>query len=198
MGLYFDNQREAYRVHLTAPLALGGKRISRLLPKTIKADEAQVIHDRMKAELYCAAHLPNREMGWDDYVNSASADKKSWFHAMLQRSRRHAKTYGRQHVLTERQLQFICMRSAGRCEVTGIKFSERQLPGRTVRPFRQSLDRKDATKGYDVDNCRLVLTSVNIAMSAWGEEVIQQVAVGYVVNKFCAPGLMGYLKLVTV
>ena len=40
--------------------------------------------------------------------------------------------------------------------------------------------------------------AVNIAMSAWGEEVLREVAVGYVINKFCAPGLVGFLKKTSI
>src|SRR4051812_4417983 len=136
MGMYFDEQKQSYRVCLASPKALGRKRVSRLLPKSMSKEQAQIIHDRMKAELFCAAHLPNKEVGWNDYVEAAVADKQSWFHSMLQRSRRRAGARDRAHVLTATQLKFICLRSAGRCEVTGIKFSEQQLPGRSIRPFR--------------------------------------------------------------
>jgi hypothetical protein len=198
MGLHFDSGKQAFRIQLANGKALGRKRISRLLPRATTREHAQAIHDKMKAELYASAYLPNKERGWEEHVACAVEEPSSWFHAMLQRSRRHAKARGREHVLSEGQLQFICLRSAGRCEVTGIRFSSEKLAGRSIRPFQPSLDRIESSKGYNADNCRLVLTAVNLAMSAWGEEVLREVALGYVINRFCAQGLVNYLKKIDI
>jgi hypothetical protein len=198
MGLHFDQQKQAFRVQIHQMVDGERRRISRLLPKLTTNAQARAIHDKMRADLFASAHLPNQETGWPDYVAAAFSDHASWFHDMLRRSRRHAAARGRPHHLTESALRFICLRSAGRCEVTGIRFSTERLPGRSIHPFKQSLDRIDSSRGYEIQNCRLVLTAVNIAMSAWGEDVLREVAVGYVINRFCAPGLVSYLKKTTV
>ena len=42
-----------------------------------------------------------------------------------------------------------------------------------------SLDRIDSSKGYTVENCRLVCTAVNLAMNEWGEDVLERIALYY-------------------
>lgn len=65
----------------------------------------------------------------------------------------------------------------GRCALCGIPFDFARR-GRKRRPFAPSVDRIDCSRGYALDNCRLVCVAVNYAMSDWGEGVLRQIAHG--------------------
>ena len=86
-------------------------------------------------------------------------------------SRRGARRRGIEYSLTLRDIQRLVDRAQGRCEVTGLPFSQEKL-GRTSRPFIASLDRIDSTLGYHPGNMRLVCHCVNRAMNDWGEQVL--------------------------
>jgi hypothetical protein len=57
-----------------------------------------------------------------------------------------------------------------RCAITGAKFSFDRYGNTLKRPFVPSIDRIDSSKGYTMDNCRVVCSITNIAMNAWGEK----------------------------
>jgi hypothetical protein len=71
---------------------------------------------------------------------------------------------------------------SGCCEVTGIKFdltiNTKENRGK-MRPFVPSIDRKDCSKGYTPDNCRLTLLAFNTAIGAFGDEVYTKIAIAY-------------------
>ena len=68
-------------------------------------------------------------------------------------------------------LQIMLLRANGRCEITGVPFSE-ETWGAYRRPFRMSIDRKDSREPYSFGNCRLVCVAANLATNEWGEEVL--------------------------
>lgn len=55
-----------------------------------------------------------------------------------------------------------------RCTLTGIPFQADRIDGKRVNPFAPSIDRIDTSRGYTPNNVRLVLTSVNLALSDFG------------------------------
>jgi len=69
----------------------------------------------------------------------------------------------------------IVKRAGGRCEVTGIWFSEEKVTGSKRRPWAPSLDRIDSSADYRIGNCRLVCVAVNAALSDWGEAVLSKI-----------------------
>jgi hypothetical protein len=74
-------------------------------------------------------------------------------------------------------------RQAGRCALTGIPFVfERPPEGCKNHPFSLSLDRIDSRRGYLRDNVRFVLTSMNLALSEWGESVFRRIAEAYLAS----------------
>jgi hypothetical protein len=56
------------------------------------------------------------------------------------------------------------------CEVTGRAFDYLVPGGRTIDTA--SIDRIDSTKGYTMDNCRMVVWGWNMACSTWGEKAL--------------------------
>ena len=97
---------------------------------------------------------------------------------ILWSSRRNAKLRGIPHELGMAELRTLIARAGRCCEVTGIPFSyDRVGPSsRSRSPWGMSLDRIDSSKGYTVENCRLVCTAVNLAMNEWGEDVLERIA----------------------
>lgn len=78
--------------------------------------------------------------------------------------------------LTREDLNALVVRAGGRCQVSGVTFSDELPPGATRRPYIASLDRIDPTGGYTPDNVRLVCALVNYAMMDWGVGPLRHVA----------------------
>jgi len=77
--------------------------------------------------------------------------------------------------LTAAQLQTLWERSGGTCELSGIPFAIERPTGVMHGPYAASLDRIDATKGYEFSNVRLLCFAVNMALGAWGDSVFMRV-----------------------
>ena len=84
--------------------------------------------------------------------------------------------------LTAAWLRDEFARLSFRCEVTGLPFSPART-GNGRNPFAPSADRKDNAKGYTTGNVRLVLASVNIALSDWGDSHFDQMCRAYVAKQ---------------
>lgn len=68
----------------------------------------------------------------------------------------------------------------GKCSVTGMSFVFEAPPKDWKNhPYSLSLDRIDASKGYEKENLRFVLTAVNLAFSEWGDQVFQTIVRAY-------------------
>ncbi len=86
-----------------------------------------------------------------------------------------ARDVGRDFNLTREN---IAQRIAiGVCEATGISFD--MAPGSDkhhANPWSPSLDRRDSSKGYTVDNVQVVVSAYNYAKSEWSEDVLLTLA----------------------
>lgn len=67
-------------------------------------------------------------------------------------------------------------RASYRCAVTGIDFNLDQHGNTTKRPFAPSIDRIDSKNGYTRTNIRIVCAAANVAIGAWGEDVLFRIA----------------------
>lgn len=56
----------------------------------------------------------------------------------------------------------------GFCELSGLPFDFSQSKNSNFNPMSPSIDRIDSKKGYTFDNCRVILTSLNVALSEYG------------------------------
>lgn len=71
----------------------------------------------------------------------------------------------------------LWLRQKGRCAVSGLTFSDLRFEEAFVKhPFRPSLDRIDARRGYLEGNVRLVCTAVNFGLGQWGDSVLRRIA----------------------
>ena len=78
--------------------------------------------------------------------------------------------------MTRDQFETLWARAAGRCELTAIRFSMERIRKCIKRPWSPSIDRLDCSRGYELDNCRLVCTAVNLALNEFGDEVLRKIA----------------------
>jgi hypothetical protein len=93
--------------------------------------------------------------------------------SILWRIRMRAKKKGIVCELTKEWLQ--ARLDAGVCELTGLPFTPQGL----LAPAMPSVDRKDSSKGYTPDNCRLICWALNAAFNNWGETEARKIWVEY-------------------
>lgn len=99
---------------------------------------------------------------------------------MLSAARRRAKTSEKGFELASKDIEDLWVAQGGKCAVTGIALeleNTTEEHNNSRNPFGPSIDRVAASKGYTVDNIRLVVTIANVAMNNWGESVMEPVLV---------------------
>lgn len=118
---------------------------------------------------------------WRAALDAATAQPAAWLHRIY----RGMEQRGRKKGCTMGMLGFMNLleRSNGRCEVTGITFVCGQSLNGRPHPFSPSIDRIDSSDGYHLANCRIVCYAVNMAMNAWGEEVLRKIGMAYALRK---------------
>ncbi len=182
-GFYFDSERQRYIAEVS--LRVNGHRIRRkkMLPLGTTASDAQEIAETLSAATVQCVTGRGTPQGWVAIVDKACADKTSWAYKMFARSKSRSADHGRQNTLTLTQFTNLLYRSNGKCQVTGIEFTDRLYGNSKVRPLSPSLDRIDSAEGYRFENCRIVCAAVNIAMNSWGSDVFRDIALGYVMHR---------------
>ncbi|WP_248693833.1 hypothetical protein [Pseudomonas azerbaijanoccidentalis] len=150
---------------------IGGVRINRSA-KTKSLAEATKLLERL-SDGYKETFASQK---WADYVESQFADRLSWANKTLARINKPSvvASKGRPD-LNASALRALMLRCDGRCEISSIPFSLDRVGTSKTPPFGMSLDRKDSSIGYTMDNCRIVCLSVNLAMREWGESVMVKI-----------------------
>lgn len=99
-----------------------------------------------------------------------------WAIALYKNAKKNAKQRKIGFLLTEQDFLVLAKRSQGCCEVSGIPFDfyshVKSARGIVRKPFYPSLDRVESSQCYFLENCRLVSTAVNYALSCWGESTL--------------------------
>lgn len=68
-------------------------------------------------------------------------------------------------------------RKAAHCTMTGIKLDHEWTT--QVKPWQPSIDRIDNSRGYDIDNVRVVCYAMNNALGEFDDEVFKTLAIEY-------------------
>lgn len=143
-------------------------------------ENAKAVYGRIEERLLFASHA----RWWTNQIERTRRGKSSWLNravsAALSRARSR-KREGIECALTIEHMLALAEGSGGRCCVSGMAFSDAVHGVR--RPFYPSLDRIDCSRGYFVDNCRLVCAIVNYAMSDFGEAAFRIIARATVANE---------------
>ena len=80
-------------------------------------------------------------------------------------------------------LQLIIQNLKQNCAQTGLTFEMKANGSKNRSPYAPSIDRIDSkNKNYTMDNCQLVLISVNQAKSDWKDEIIMPILKKWVCN----------------
>lgn len=140
---------------------------------------------RKSDALIFAAEYRESVLGRDDARSwvGLKVNDEAWQRGMLRAAKRRSKERGQPFSLTPDDLVSLIYRSDGRCEVSGVPFSEVAVNGSARKPLVASLDRIDNSQGYTPENVRLVCAIVNFAMNEWGEEALNLVAKGIVLSR---------------
>lgn len=71
----------------------------------------------------------------------------------------------------------------GACEATGLKFVLTPVGGAFRHPRCPSIHRVDNRRGYEPDNCQLVICQFNAALNEWDEELFAEMCAAYLMKK---------------
>jgi hypothetical protein len=96
-------------------------------------------------------------------VNARGRAYRQTAPSILWRAELRARKKGIAFELTEDWLQPRL--DAGKCELTGLQLTAKGV----LAPLMPSIDRKDSSKGYTPDNCRVICWALNAAFNQWGE-----------------------------
>ena len=127
-------------------------------------------------EIVAARSWIEASKSWRENVAAMEADKTSWIYVTHDRLKKRGKASKKGCSITVSELSLILVRADGRCEVTGIPFSNDVPTGAKIAPFYMSVDRIRNDRGYHFDNCRVVCLAVNLAMRDWGHGVMVTIA----------------------
>lgn len=125
---------------------------------------------------------------WIQYIERLVLDKSSWIWRLwhhIKERQYHSKKRNR---VIEANLEFedlldLMLSTNGRCQVSGIPFSDYKPPDSRSSPYIPSIDRIDPKIGYVKGNCRIVCFCVNLAMNEWGDEVIEMIGMSFIYKK---------------
>lgn len=135
--------------------------------------------EKAKADAVCKSkyYAENKEK-WAKYRETQKKKEQSspWHRAgrMLVWVRARAGKTSRDFDLT---IEWVAERlERGVCEATGIPLILASDSSRAIPPWSPSIDRKDSSRGYTMDNCQVVCWAYNMAKSEWSDDVVLTMA----------------------
>lgn len=115
------------------------------------------------------------EQSWIERSNKAIYNKRNSEQSLKPRyrafllfssARNRAKKFGLEFNLTK--LWVLQKIEQGTCEISGEKFEFKSHVEFNFNPYPPSLDRIDSKGGYTIENCRVILTALNVAINEFG------------------------------
>ncbi len=100
---------------------------------------------------------------------------------MLRDARSRSKKTG---IFCDLTRDWISARLKNGCELTGLPFRYSNDGRSKMDPFAPSIDKRDPSRGYTQENCRVVLWGINMAIADFGEGVYAQIAGAYLGRRF--------------
>lgn len=100
-------------------------------------------------------------------ANEVYVAKRKFSRYILLCKRRRSDKY--EVTITENDVQNLWEAQNGQCAVTGVDLHLKQR-GEKICPFTLSIDRKESSLGYTVNNIQLVSYSANLAKNTFDEE----------------------------
>lgn len=138
-----------------------------------------------KAKEYRRAYYAKNKEKWKSYQQLSGEKKRTspWHRsgALITWVRTRAASAGYAFDLTREWAEQRI--NAGFCEATGIKFDFSKDKQLRFNPWMPSIDRIDSSKGYTMDNCRMVVWSYNMAKAEWTDDVVYQLAKAVVASR---------------
>jgi len=113
-------------------------------------------------------------VAWNPVSKAADfSSLPAWAKRLYINAKRNAKQREIAFYLTESDFLSAMKETKGACMVSGIPFDfashVKTGSGTIRRPYYPSIDRADSNQCYTRENCRIVCTAVNYALSCWGE-----------------------------
>lgn len=162
--------------------SVDGRQIRKSLGKIPEA-EARAQHLRLiESYLGISQQTPEyypRATLWREKCEEGMLNSNGWIQRMLQRTKDRAKLKKIPFSLTLDDLNSLMVATSGKCTLTSIEFSWESIRGSNFRLFVPVIDRVDPSDGYRFVNVRILCNAANVALSDWGEAVLEKVARGY-------------------
>ncbi|MFY8183530.1 MAG: hypothetical protein ACOVKL_04870 [Polynucleobacter sp.] len=175
----FKNGSYHYRVPEDERHSWGGKQTFRL-GKTLEEarssfeSKGQQLHPDFK---FYKKIKPQRPSLYDE----ACGIPYSVLKAMLTSARSGASQRNISFDLSIYQLVILANKAAGKCMFSGIPWDYSTQSKKTNKAiWKPSLDRIDASKGYEEGNVRLICIAANLALMDFGDDVFARLATAFV------------------
>lgn len=147
-----------------------GKRLRR---NTGITDYAQAL-DQL-ARLMAGILKDGEAADWCAHVDAMKDNRSTWLHRAYRSMATRGKTTRKGCTVSFSEFELLVKGTGGRCELTGIPFSDAKPQGARSAPWQMSVDRIESSMGYDFDNIRIVCLAVNLAMREWGVGVLHRI-----------------------
>lgn len=168
--------RIASRSNMTRPKAISQEEYNRRRRENYRADGGR---RRELSRIYMNSYRKKRP---DVYKKSSAKSRAKRFitpegraASLLESCRRRAI---KKNIPFDLDRDWMHERIVAGCELTGLPFTLAAVHvGRG--PLSASVDRRDNSKGYTKDNCRLIAWALNSAFGTWGENQTLDVLLAY-------------------